>query len=514
MKKLLVVIVALALSIVFPSYTTASAGYGEKIDSYDSQVMLHKDNSVSIVETIAYDFANNSHHGIYRDIPVDYHDGNTNYYLNFRLGNVTDDQGTALETKVSTENGNKRIRIGDPNVTITGVHTYKISYVLSPIVYEQSGKPFLNLDIIGEGWEVPIHNISASVKLDDGAQLSSVVWLGAENQSDIPEKLVVSGVSNYHGITINATVPDNYVSTYLQPNKPRLEDVIASIWNTLALIGAIVFVAIIIAIIAARSIRTHLRRKHQIVVAEYEAPDNLSPAHIGLLEDDRAENREVTATVIDWAVKGYIKINYLEKKGLFGSRDYELVKLQAGESLPPDELSLFNVFFLSGDSVKLSQLDKSAVSTQVSYFKSALKHSMTDRGYYQKDGQIFMRGTLTEEGAKEWAHVDGFRLYLSVVEKDRLKFSDAPEKTPERFSKLLPYAIALGVEKQWAKQFEGIDLTEATSWYNGNLATFSAVALASDLGSSFASTVSSNTSVSSSGGSSGGGFGGGGGGSW
>lgn len=125
-----------------------------------------------------------------------------------------------------------------------------------------------------------------------------------------------------------------------------------------------------------------------------------------------------------------------------------------------------------------------------------------------------MRGTLTEEGAKQWALVDGFKLYLSVVEKDRLKFSDAPDKTPERFNALLPYAIALGVEKEWAKQFEGIDLTESTTWYSGNLAAFSAVALASDLGSSFATTVSSNSSVSSSGGSSGGGFGGGGGGSW
>lgn len=514
MKKLIVAIIALSLTLFFPTSSYATTGYGEKIDSYDSQITIHKDNSVSIVETIAYDFANNPHHGIYRDVPVDYHDGNTNYYLNFRLGDVTDDLGTDLETKVSTEDGNKRIRIGDPDVTVTGVHTYKISYVLSPIIYQHSGKPFLNLDIIGEGWEVPIHNISASVTLDDGAALSNASWFGAENQSDTPEKLVVSGIGNYRGITINANVPDGYVSTFLQPNKPRLEDIIASIWNTLALIGAIIVFVMVITIIAARSIQTHLRRKHQIVIAEYEPPDKLSPAHIGLLEDDRAENREVTATVINWAVNGYIKINYIAKKGLFSTKDYELVKLKTGDDLPANESGLFNVFFSAGDTVRLSKLDKSAVASQVSFFKSGLKHSLTDRDYYQKDGHIFMRGTLTEEGAKEWAHVDGFRLYLSVVEKDRLKFSDAPEKTPERFSKLLPYAIALGVEKEWAKQFEGIDLTEATTWYSGNLATFSAVALASDLGSSFASTVSSNTSVSSSGGSSGGGFGGGGGGSW
>ncbi len=86
------------------------------------------------------------------------------------------------------------------------------------------------------------------------------------------------------------------------------------------------------------------------------------------------------------------------------------------------------------------------------------------------------KGNLTDEGAKQWALVDGFKLFLNVVEKDRLKFTDAPEKTPERFSKLLPFAVALGVEKQWAKQFEGIDVTQSTnSWYNGgNMAAFSA----------------------------------------
>ncbi|CAN5407788.1 hypothetical protein BH10PAT4_BH10PAT4_5100 [soil metagenome] len=513
MKKLLALVIAL-FAVLFVPTAGHAAGYGEKIDSYDSQVTVHRDNSVSIVETIAYDFKNNSHHGIYRDIPIDYHDGSTTYYLDFRLNSVRDDSGASLQTQTTTENGNKRIRIGVPDASITGLHTYQISYVLSPIIYQNNGKPFLNLDIIGQGWEVPIYNISARVSLEGEAALSNVVWFGAPNQSELPNQLLVSSIGAYQGITINANMPSNYVSTYLQPNKPRLEDVIASIWNVVIIVGICLSFAITIAIIAARTIRTYLRRKHQIVVAQYEPPTALSPAHIGLLEDDRAEGRELTATVIDWAVRGYIKIIYIPKKGFFGSTDYTLEKLKSSTDLPENEAGLFNAFFKTEGTATISKLDKSAVSTQVTTFKTSLKSSLTNRGYYQKQGQIFMRGTLTEEGAKEWALVDGFRLYLSVVEKDRLKFSDAPEKTPERFSKLLPYAIALGVEKQWAKQFKEIDLTESTDWYTGNFAAFSAVALVSDLSSSFATTVSSNTSVSSGGGSSGGGFGGGGGGSW
>jgi uncharacterized membrane protein len=125
----------------------------------------------------------------------------------------------------------------------------------------------------------------------------------------------------------------------------------------------------------------------------------------------------------------------------------------------------------------------------------------------------------TLAGAKLAKQVLGLKLYLNVAEKDRLEFHDAPAKTPERFEKLLPYAIALGVETQWAKQFEGIYNTPP-SWYNDRYGTFSTLALVGSLNhfhSVSSSTLSSSPHSSGSGfsgGSSGGGFGGGGGGSW
>ena len=514
MKRLFIAALLMISVLALSATPIHATGIGEQIQRFDSQITISQDNTAKIKETIVYDFSNNLHHGIYRDIPVDYHDNNDKYYLNFKLIGAWDDINIPLQTKVSTENGNKRIRIGDPDTTITGVHTYQISYELSPLITNKNGTAFLNLDVVGEGWEVPINNISAKITLEGAVQLSNVIWYGATNLSATPTELIVSGVDAYQGITINADLPSGYIKDYLQPNKQRIEDVIASIWNVVITIVIIALMSGVLAIGLTRIIRTRMRRKRQIVVAQYEPPTHLSPAHIGLLEDDVAEGREITATVIEWAVKGYIKIAYIPKKGIFGSKDYQLILLKNPDDLPAHEIPLFEAFFDGEKSVKLSQLNKVAVSAQVIGFKQALKSQLSELGYYDKDGPILMRGTLTEAGAKQWALVDGFKLYLSVVEKDRLKFSDAPEKTPERFSKLLPYAIALGVEKQWAKQFEGIDLTQSTTWYNGNLAAFSAVALASDLGSSFAATVSSNSTVSSSGGSSGGGFGGGGGGSW
>jgi uncharacterized membrane protein YgcG len=127
----------------------------------------------------------------------------------------------------------------------------------------------------------------------------------------------------------------------------------------------------------------------------------------------------------------------------------------------------------------------------------------------------------TKEGVLLREKILGLREYLSVAEKGRLKFHNAPEKNPSEFEKLLPYAIVLGVEKDWARQFEGI-LRANPSWYEDprGLDNFTALYFVSSLGdfsSDFratAATAASGSSGMGGGGFSGGGFGGGGGGSW
>lgn len=124
--------------------------------------------------------------------------------------------------------------------------------------------------------------------------------------------------------------------------------------------------------------------------------------------------------------------------------------------------------------------------------------------------------------------IEGFRMYLSVAEKDRLNILNPPEKTPELFEKYLPYALALGVEQDWAEQFSGV-LSAATrgetgytpAWYSGHSwSHLGGSSFASSLGSSLSSAISSSSTAPGSssggggGGSSGGGGGGGGGGGW
>ena len=117
--------------------------------------------------------------------------------------------------------------------------------------------------------------------------------------------------------------------------------------------------------------------------------------------------------------------------------------------------------------------------------------------------------------------VEGFRHYIEVAEKNELEMRYAPEKTPERFEEYLPYAIALGMETQWANIFSGAlaDLAMQgkeyhPSWYSGShWHPHEFHAFASNVSSSLDSAVtSSSTAPGSSSGGGGGGFSGGGGG--
>ena len=127
----------------------------------------------------------------------------------------------------------------------------------------------------------------------------------------------------------------------------------------------------------------------------------------------------------------------------------------------------------------------------------------------------------TKKGVLVQEHILGLKQYLTVAEKDRMAFHNAPEKNPQLFERLLPYAIALGVEKQWAEQFADMHMS-SPSWYRGAGTDITPALLVTNIsafGDTAKSTFTSQPASSSSsgfggGGFSGGGFGGGGGGSW
>src|SRR5690606_2161524 len=124
-------------------------------------------------------------------------------------------------------------------------------------------------------------------------------------------------------------------------------------------------------------------------------------------------------------------------------------------------------------------------------------------------------------------------------EKERLNMDGVPPMTVSRFERILPYAVALGVEKPWSSHFEAelarhavadVAGTYRPAWYHGGTpgsaaraASSMSTAVSAAAASMTAAMVAAQPVQSSSsgfsgggggGGSSGGGVGGGGGGCW
>ncbi|WP_440709340.1 DUF2207 family protein [Herbiconiux sp. YIM B11900] len=141
------------------------------------------------------------------------------------------------------------------------------------------------------------------------------------------------------------------------------------------------------------------------------------------------------------------------------------------------------------------------------------------------------RSPLTAKGAELRDYIEGIRMYIEWAEEDRFRMLQSPEgalrtgvnapdwgQVVKLYEKLLPYAVLLDLESEWAKVLGTYyeSLGNQPDWYGGNSGAFNAALFASSIGSmsSAASTAYSGSSSSSSGGFSGGGggFSGGGGG--
>jgi uncharacterized membrane protein YgcG len=307
-----------------------------------------------------------------------------------------------------------------------------------------------------------------------------------------------------------------------------------------------------------------------VIVPQYDAPDGLKPLQVDGLMDFSAGTTGITATIVDLAIRGYIQIIETKDAKLLrkDALEYSLTLLKTDFSgLDENEQTLLKALFpaiAAGTAINVSE-QKNKLYETVGKLRIRVRAQLEVGGYFRDKSAphkgagglagLWVLATLavmiwlflwagvvtivglviggligilcwvamdarTPKGVAAKEHAEGLKLYLNVAEKDRLKKLQAPDaayapqsaepkKTVELFEKLLPYAMVLGVEKQWAEQFKNL-YTTPPDWYSGNWTAFNAAYLASSLSSGVGSAV--NTAFSAPSSSGGSGFGGGGGG--
>lgn len=535
----------------------------EMITKYNSQIIVNTDNSIDVTESILY-YTPEERHGIYRDIRTTSANG---MIMDIKDIEVTDENGTPYMFDDFESGDDIRIKIGDPYKYIQGYMTYVIKYRATRAVSHLEDIDEIYWNVTGNNWNFPIQKTTAVVQLPEGLKATqSACYYGTTGSS---ERCETGGGDDIYafkhetildpgaGMTIAVGFPKGVIPDYSDSEKRAtiIEEYLP--WFIGALLPIITFI-----LAFAYWYRNGRDPKGRgVIVPQYDVPEHLTPIQVGAIVNEKIKNDYVSAEIIYLATKGYLKIK--ETEGMLWSKGYELTKLKDGADLTGPQKLLFEGMFEDKETVKLSEMNDNEFYKTVAAAKKLAREQLLSDGYYKSftkvDGGvkvflviflamfigIFTGGFLsnpfpliaglilsaiiysiisyfnpakTEKGVELYEYLLGLKNYLRIAEKNRIDFHNAPEKKPEVFEKLLPYAMVLGVADIWSKEFEDIYVTPP-SWYQGSGANFSMHAFTSSINSFNGSFIASSAPPSSRGGSSGGGSsggggGGGGGGSW
>jgi uncharacterized membrane protein YgcG len=500
------------ISILLLGHDLARADSGWTIRNFDVQLVINSDAGVDVTETIDADFFVPKH-GIVREMPVHYAVGMHQYSLRVRVRGVDDGAGRAYESSISHEDNLMKIRIGSPEFTISGRQRYRIRYHLERVIlwegnhaWENGNSAVLRWNATGTEWQVPIEACKVTVHFPrdlNDFELNTDAWTGhyGAREKNYTKRMVDSRTLEFattaalrprEGISIEISMPANAVT---EPGR----------WKEFTWWLTDNFPYAVFPLTAALCFGFWLFRGRDLpgmgtIVVNYEAPQGLTPAEVGTLVDEHVDLRDISATIIDLAVRGYLKIEELATNSWFSSgSDYRFKKLKEPQGLKTFELRLYNQIFSRGDEVTLSDLQEKffPVLPQV---KKDLYGGLSKEGFFDGNpetvrGTSFVLGILmvlavlgaaaliqlaligrvfflpfiiagilsvlvvlftsrvmprkTRKGRIAWEKIAGLQEYIRRAEVDDIQ----QQERQGIFERLLPYAIIFGLSKRWGKAF-------------------------------------------------------------
>lgn len=567
MKRGGILLLVFSLSLAAP----AAAQRTLVIESFDSTIDVSKAGTITVEEAIRPRFTG-SWNGIFRTIPVEYRTPQgLNYTLRLRVESVSDGAGTSLRYETSRERHYLKLKIWVPGAS-DATRTVRLRYKVSNGLRFFDDHDELYWNVTGDEWEAPIEHAAALVRLPSGvSSVRATAFRGAYGSSEQAAEEIVDSTVKAETTALGFREGLTLVAGWA----PGVVDRPTAVEKTAAVLSSNLPLLIPPVILLGMWRLWRTRGRDPLlapVVTRYEPPDQMTPAELGTLVDGKPDMRDITATIVDLAVRGYLHIQETETEGFFGlfsSKDYRFTLKKPRtdwNTLKMHERDLLAALFGEvGDSVTVSEL-KNKFYKHLPRLRDSLYSMLVDGGLYtgrpdrvralyivggiiigvlialaagwimtslgMQPVSAILAGILsgvivvlfgwfmpsrTVRGTRELEKILGFQEFLSRVEGDRLS---RVVTTPEMFEKFLPFAMALGVEDNWARAFEGI-YREPPQWYTGasGMPGFQPRSFASDLGrmstqtaSVMASAPRSSGGSGFSGGSSGGGFGGGGGG--
>lgn len=335
MTRILPLLTALLLGGGILPEAAASQGRDLAMDRFEQEIQVLPDGSFRVEETLTLRFIG-SWNGIERDLMNAHRTAEgRRARLRYRIEGVTDAAGQQLEVEESSISGGTRLRIwvpGAQDAVRTVVLRYRVEgglrFHTDELLAQGRAGPQapdrafdeLYWNATGNGWEMPIAEARVRVLLPDAATgVGAWGYTGYEGSSEQAVDVTLGAaraevrttrpLENYEGLTVSVTWDPGVVARPTAMDLRRQQ--LLAFWPAglplLAFLGMF------------RTWRRHGRDPQmRAIMVQYSPPENLSPAEVGTLVDHKAEMHDITATLVDLAVRGYVLIEEEQKKGLLG----------------------------------------------------------------------------------------------------------------------------------------------------------------------------------------------------
>lgn len=325
--------------------TTNTYGNGQyALTNYKVDIKVNENNTFNITEYITAYF-NINKHGIFRKIPFRNEVVRLDGTKSHNWAKISDIE---VDEHFSTysESGYKVIKIGDPNLTITGSKNYTVSYLYN--IGKDTGKGYdeLYLDLIGNEWDTTISNVEFTITMPKNFDKTKLGFSSGEVGSidssnityDVKDRVITgkyNGILNSgEGLTVRLELPEGYFV--------GASDNFSSIFTLL--FGLPVVFALISFLLWSK----YGKDDKVIETVGFYPPEGFNSAEVGFLYKGQADKTDVVSLLIYLANKGYIKIEEIEEKTLFSTKKgFKIIKIRDYDGSNINEKVFLNRLFNS-----------------------------------------------------------------------------------------------------------------------------------------------------------------------
>lgn len=331
-------------------YSNYTSNLEYTLNSYDINIIVNENNTLSITEKIGAYF-NVEKHGIFRKIPL-------KNYVTRLDGTSSKNRAKISDIKVSDnyslsiENGYKVIKIGNANYTLTGQKNYEISYLYNLGRDTEKEYDELYFNLIGDEWDTSISNITFTITMPKKFDTSNLGFSSGTVGSTDSSKIIYNVDENVINGKYNGTLSTGEALT-VRLQLPEGYFVNANI--NMSPIYYLMFIVPIVGLLISFIIWKIYGKDEQVIeTVEFYPPQGFNSLEIGFLYKGNAENKDVTSLLIYLANKGYIKITETEDKSLFSTeKGFIITKLKEYDGSNANEKMFLTGLFENNNSVDL-----------------------------------------------------------------------------------------------------------------------------------------------------------------